>query len=84
MYYPSAERFYRQKEIDTRKLLYRYWWMDLREAARRGGRPNLIPDGVDGKGVKVIDDHRKLSHTNKLFSGEPSDSIILSFLISMT
>jgi sulfatase modifying factor 1 len=72
MYYPSAERFYRKREIDTRKLLYRYWWMDLKEAAKRGGRPNLIPDGVDGKGVKVIDDHRKLPHNNKLFSGEPS------------
>ncbi len=75
MYYPSNERFYRKREIDTRKLLYRYWWMDLKEASRRGdglGRPNLIVDGLDGKGHKIDTAHRQLSTPGKLFSGEPS------------
>ena len=48
MYYPSNERFYKKREIDTRKLLYKYYWLDLREAARRG-RVDIIPNGIDGK-----------------------------------
>ncbi len=36
MYLPTAERYYRRKEIDTRKLMYRYFWIDYRAAAVRG------------------------------------------------
>lgn len=38
MYYPESERFYRRKEIDTRKLMFEYYWIDLKEAARKSGR----------------------------------------------
>ncbi|HPE85905.1 MAG: SUMF1/EgtB/PvdO family nonheme iron enzyme [Bacteroidales bacterium] len=35
MYYPMHERFFRKKEIDTRKLFYEYYWIDLKAAARK-------------------------------------------------
>jgi len=35
MYLPENERFYRRKEIDTRKLLFEYYWIDLRQAAKK-------------------------------------------------
>lgn len=35
MYLPENERFYRQKQIDTRKLNYEYFWIDLKQAARK-------------------------------------------------
>jgi len=35
MYLPENERFYRQKQIDTRKLNYEYFWIDLRQAAKK-------------------------------------------------
>lgn len=35
MYLPENERFYRQKQIDTRKLNYEYYWLDLKQAARK-------------------------------------------------
>jgi len=35
MYYPSHERFYNKKQIDTRKLIYQYSWIDLQRAARK-------------------------------------------------
>ncbi|HET6243245.1 MAG: SUMF1/EgtB/PvdO family nonheme iron enzyme [Bacteroidetes bacterium] len=38
MFYPENERFYRRKEIDTRKLDFEYYWIDLREAAKRENR----------------------------------------------
>ena len=33
MYLPENERFFRHKEIDTRKLIYSYYWVDLHAAA---------------------------------------------------
>ncbi|MFM2136508.1 MAG: hypothetical protein RL021_1908 [Bacteroidota bacterium] len=38
LFLPETERFYRRKEIDTRKLNYEYYWIDLREAAQRENR----------------------------------------------
>ncbi len=38
LYLPEHERFFRRREIDTRKLIYRYHIIDLNRAARRGER----------------------------------------------
>lgn len=38
LFLPVAERFYRHKEIDTRKLNFVYYWIDLKEAAKRSNR----------------------------------------------
>lgn len=35
LYLPTQERFYRRKELDTRKLNYEYYWLDLRQAAKK-------------------------------------------------
>ena len=34
MYYPPQERFSGRKEIDVRKLVYSYYWVDYQQAAR--------------------------------------------------
>lgn len=44
MFLPENERFYRRKEIDTRKLIFKYYWIDLKEAARKSTRPKYIKD----------------------------------------
>ena len=44
MFYPEHERFYRRKEIDTRKLKYEYYWVDIREAAQRKSREQGLID----------------------------------------
>lgn len=38
LFLPEQERFYRRKEIDTRKLNFEYYWIDLQEAAQRSSR----------------------------------------------
>lgn len=38
MYLSESERFYRRKEFDTRKFKFEYYWIDLKEAARKPGR----------------------------------------------
>lgn len=35
MYLPEHERFFKKKEIDTRKLFYEYYWIDLQAAAKK-------------------------------------------------
>jgi gliding motility-associated lipoprotein GldK len=44
MYYPEHERFYRRKEIDTRKLKYEYYWVDIHQASRRKNREQGLID----------------------------------------
>jgi len=40
LYVPENQRILGNKEIDTRKLNYVYYWVDLKEAARRVNRDN--------------------------------------------
>ncbi|MBK8846424.1 MAG: SUMF1/EgtB/PvdO family nonheme iron enzyme [Bacteroidetes bacterium] len=35
MFLPESERFYKRKEIDSRKLNYEYYWIDLKAAAQK-------------------------------------------------
>lgn len=35
LYIPEEERFAYRKEIDSRKLIYEYYWVDYKQAARR-------------------------------------------------
>ncbi len=34
----GSDRFYNRRQIDTRKLQYRYWWIDLKGAAQKAGK----------------------------------------------
>ena len=36
MFLSQSERFYNRKEIDTRELMFEYYWIDLQEAAKKG------------------------------------------------
>src|SRR6188768_913327 len=38
LFLPESERFYRRKEIDSRKLNFEYYWIDLKQAAQRESR----------------------------------------------
>ncbi len=62
MYLPSHERFFRKKEIDTRKLNYEYQWVDYQQAAKRSNRYNYTTGEYEGTvdnykgGKKKIED----------------------------
>ncbi|MDP2422986.1 MAG: SUMF1/EgtB/PvdO family nonheme iron enzyme [Bacteroidales bacterium] len=61
MFLPENERYFRRKEIDTRKLFYEYYWVDLRAAASKdysGGDPKNAafanrPQGMRDRSVYV-------------------------------
>ncbi|MBA4408260.1 MAG: SUMF1/EgtB/PvdO family nonheme iron enzyme [Bacteroidota bacterium] len=48
MYLPEAERFFNGKEIDTRKLIFEYYWIDYRQAAKRANSYNYLTQKYDG------------------------------------
>lgn len=53
MYLPEHERFFRRKEIDTRKLIYHYYWIDMKQAAKKSNRYNFETKSYDGE---IIDE----------------------------
>ena len=44
LFLPETERFYRRKEIDSRKLNFEYYWIDLQAAAQRESREQGMRD----------------------------------------
>ena len=62
MYLSEAERFYNRREIDTRLLYFDYYWIDYKEAARRGkvitksidARKTFSYDSLDGEASNTL------------------------------
>ena len=70
MYYPQPQRFYKRKEFDTRKLMFKYYWIDIVEAARKG-EIHIVPDAYDNMGNRLNNDHRELRTPEHPFTEEP-------------
>jgi len=51
LYLSEQERFYNKKEIDTRKLMYEYFWIDMNQAAKTSNRYNYDTQQYEGSVV---------------------------------
>ena len=49
LYLPVEERFFRRKDIDTRKLIYEYSWIDKQQAAKKSNRYNYKTNQYEGQ-----------------------------------
>ncbi|MCB0483483.1 MAG: SUMF1/EgtB/PvdO family nonheme iron enzyme [Flavobacteriales bacterium] len=49
MFLPEYEQFYGRRNIDTRKLVYEYYWIDFRDAARKD--PTINGDPLRERGM---------------------------------
>lgn len=65
LFFPEHERFFGRKEIDTRKLFYEYYWIDLQAAARKEFRDDANyqdaglanrPQGLNDRSVYIKKD----------------------------
>jgi Uncharacterized conserved protein len=67
MYLPEHERFFRVKEIDSRKLFYSYFWIDLQAAAKKEyANGNLVQnDQSIGEADNGINPDRKGTWANR-------------------
>nr|HPN21331.1 SUMF1/EgtB/PvdO family nonheme iron enzyme [Tenuifilaceae bacterium] len=65
MYYSKEDAFYGKKELDTRKLFYEYYWIDLKQAAQKSNRYNYETlsydqgEVINSLGEKVKVDNRQ-------------------------
>jgi gliding motility-associated lipoprotein GldK len=48
IYIPENERFFKKKEIDSRKLIYEYYWVDYKLAAKRSNSYNFQTQKYNG------------------------------------
>uniref|UniRef100_UPI0032180B37 type IX secretion system lipoprotein PorK/GldK n=1 Tax=uncultured Draconibacterium sp. TaxID=1573823 RepID=UPI0032180B37 len=51
LYLPEQDRFEYKKEIDTRRLVYEYYWVDYKQAAKRGNSFNYDTQKYEGNVV---------------------------------
>lgn len=51
IYVPENERFGFKRELDTRKLVYEYFWVDYKQAAKRSNSFNFETQRYDGNVV---------------------------------
>ncbi len=49
LFLKKEERFYKQKGLDARKLVYQYEWVDLKQAAKRANRYDFNDDFTGGE-----------------------------------
>ena len=54
MYLPPHERFYGRKEIDTRKLIYDFYWWDLKQAANPRNRYDFLKKEYNGFVINTL------------------------------
>ncbi len=54
MFLSENERFFRRKEIDARKLVYDYEWVDLQQAAIKTNRAQYSPDNGKFTGYEGV------------------------------
>jgi len=54
LYLPAHEQFFRNEEIDSRKLNYSYEWVDLKQAAKKSNRFNYKTGEYEG----MVDDYK--------------------------
>ncbi len=69
MYLPLNERYVRRRELDVRKLNYKYFWIDYREAAKRG-RIEIVPNAHDAS-TPASSPHRELNSGNHPYTEAP-------------
>ena len=48
LYIPEEERLFFSNSIDTRKLIYDYYWIDYKQAAKAGNRYNFETQSYEG------------------------------------
>jgi formylglycine-generating enzyme required for sulfatase activity len=74
MYLRPNERWYKRRELDVRKLNFKYYWIDLPEAAKRG-RVHIERNGYTPSGnytsPSLNPQHRDLKNPVHPFTGEP-------------
>ncbi|MCA1744272.1 MAG: SUMF1/EgtB/PvdO family nonheme iron enzyme [Bacteroidales bacterium] len=61
LFLSEGERFFRRKEIDSRKLNYDYEWVDLHQAAKKTNRYNFETNSYEGEVFNQFGERAEIS-----------------------
>jgi formylglycine-generating enzyme len=70
MYVPEAERFFKAREIDARKLKFEYYWIDYRQAAKRANSYNFQTQRYEGRIVDATGKERPIQNRSSFIMRE--------------
>jgi formylglycine-generating enzyme len=70
MYFPEEERFAYRLEIDTRKLVYDYYWIDFHQAARRANSYNFETENYTGTVINMDGDEVPIENRSSFIMRE--------------
>jgi formylglycine-generating enzyme len=71
MYIPENERYFKKKEFDTKKFVYEFYKIDLREAARKANRTQPRSQFVKKETVNIYPDTLAWIHDFSYTYNEP-------------
>jgi formylglycine-generating enzyme required for sulfatase activity len=69
IYVPENERFFKKREIDARKLFYAYYWIDLKQAARRANMYNYETQSYSGSVIDTKGEEKKIENRSSFIFG---------------
>ena len=71
MFVPENERFFKKHELDARKLFYAYYWIDLKQAARRVNMYNYENQSYNGSVIDTKGEEKKIENRSSfIFSNQ--------------
>lgn len=70
LYIPENERFFKRKELDTRKLAYEHYWIDYKQAAKRSNSYNYETQSYDGTVIDATGQESAISNRSSFIMKE--------------
>ncbi len=70
LFVPENERFFGKKELDARKLIYEYWWIDLQQAARRSNSYNFKTQRYEGNVYDINGELRPIENRSSFIMSD--------------
>ena len=70
LFVPENERFFGKNELDARKLIYEYWWIDLQQAARRSNSYNFKTQRYEGNVYDINGELRPIENRSSFIMSD--------------
>ena len=70
MFYQEQDRFFGKEEIDTRKLIYQYYWIDYKQAAKRANSYNYQTQSYGGMVTDLRGEQKPVQNRSSFIMNE--------------
>ena len=70
MYIPENERFFKKREIDSRRLSYTYYWIDYQQAAKKANGYNYETQSYEGTVINQDGEEKPIENRSSFIFSE--------------